>query len=203
MTGRATDSPPRTPTWCSPRSRWRASATLRAGRYIELELLHRRSVAQSTERSRTADCPRIPIRCLPGRPITATDQGHSSAAPRCGDRVEPHPGRVPASRGQTCQPGHPVYDRRRMARISFLVSTLLAFALAALVLAAALLVGIFPSGPGGVASGSPRPSFSFPIGDVSAGIADARSDRRDHACRPTPRSIPRSAARTPSSRATS
>ncbi len=48
-----------------------------------------------------------------------------------------------------------------MARISFLVSTLLAFALAAVVLAAALLVGLFPSSPGGVANGSPRPSFSF------------------------------------------
>ena len=50
-----------------------------------------------------------------------------------------------------------------MARISFVVSTLLAFALAAVVLAAALLVGLFPAGPGGVANGSPRPSFSFPV----------------------------------------
>jgi LysM repeat protein len=48
-----------------------------------------------------------------------------------------------------------------MARISFLVSTLLAFALAAVVLAAALLVGLFPSGSGGVANGSPRPTISF------------------------------------------
>jgi len=47
-----------------------------------------------------------------------------------------------------------------MARISFIVSTLLAFALAAVVLAAALLVGLFPSGSGGVANGSPRPTFS-------------------------------------------
>ena len=50
-----------------------------------------------------------------------------------------------------------------MARISFLVSILLAFALAALVLAAALLVGLFPAGPGGVANGTPRPSVSFPV----------------------------------------
>jgi LysM repeat protein len=49
-----------------------------------------------------------------------------------------------------------------MPRISFLVSILLAFALAAVVLAAALLVGLFPAGPGGVANGSPRPSVSFP-----------------------------------------
>ena len=48
-----------------------------------------------------------------------------------------------------------------MGRISFLVSTLLAFALAAVVLAGALLVGVFPAAPGGVANGSPRPSFSF------------------------------------------
>ena len=48
-----------------------------------------------------------------------------------------------------------------MARLSFLVNTLLAFALAAVVLAGALLVGFFPSGPGGVADGTPRPSFSF------------------------------------------
>ena len=43
--------------------------------------------------------------------------------------------------------------------MSFLVSTLLAFALAATVLAAALLVGIFPTSPGGVAS-TARPSGS-------------------------------------------
>lgn len=48
----------------------------------------------------------------------------------------------------------------RMGRMGFLVSTLLAFALAATVLAAALLVGLFPTGPGGVAGGSPRPSGS-------------------------------------------
>jgi LysM repeat protein len=46
-------------------------------------------------------------------------------------------------------------------RLSFVVSTLLAFALAATVLAAALLVGLFPSGPGGVANATPRPSSSF------------------------------------------
>ena len=50
-----------------------------------------------------------------------------------------------------------------MGRIGFLVSTLLAFALAATVLAAALLVGLFPTGPG-VAVTSPRPSVSFPAG---------------------------------------
>jgi LysM repeat protein len=48
-----------------------------------------------------------------------------------------------------------------MGRISFLVSTLLAFALAAVVLAAALLSGVFPTGPGGVGNASPRPTFSF------------------------------------------
>lgn len=41
-------------------------------------------------------------------------------------------------------------------RMSFLVSTLLAFALAAAVLAAALLVGLFPTGPGGVSVATPR-----------------------------------------------
>ena len=47
--------------------------------------------------------------------------------------------------------------------MSFLVSTLLAFALAATVLAAALLVGLFPTGPGGVAVSTtppPRPAVS-------------------------------------------
>lgn len=44
-----------------------------------------------------------------------------------------------------------------MGRISFLVSTLLAFALAATVLAAALLVGLFPSGPTGVSVATTRP----------------------------------------------
>ncbi len=44
-----------------------------------------------------------------------------------------------------------------MGRMSFLVSTLLAFALAATVLAAALLVGLFPTGPGGVSVATPRP----------------------------------------------
>ncbi len=42
-------------------------------------------------------------------------------------------------------------------RMPFLVSTLLAFALAATVLAAALLVGLFPSGPGGVSVATTRP----------------------------------------------
>jgi LysM repeat protein len=47
--------------------------------------------------------------------------------------------------------------------ISTIVNVLLAFALAAVVLAGALLVGFFPSGPGGVGSGTPRPSVSFPV----------------------------------------
>ncbi len=41
-------------------------------------------------------------------------------------------------------------------RMPFLVSTLLAFALAAAVLSAALLVGLFPTGPGGVSVATPR-----------------------------------------------
>jgi LysM repeat protein len=45
----------------------------------------------------------------------------------------------------------------RMGRMSFLVSALLACSLAAVVLAAALLVGLFPSGSGGVAA-TTRPS---------------------------------------------
>jgi len=44
--------------------------------------------------------------------------------------------------------------------MSFLVSTLLAFALAATVLAAALLVGLFPAGPGGVAVATRTPGAS-------------------------------------------
>ena len=44
-------------------------------------------------------------------------------------------------------------------RFSFLVSVLLAGALAATVLAAALLVGLFPSGSGGTATASGRPTF--------------------------------------------
>jgi LysM repeat protein len=51
-----------------------------------------------------------------------------------------------------------------MGRMSFLVSALLAFALAASVLAAALLVGLFPSG-GGVAVATTRPT-STPGGSV-------------------------------------
>lgn len=47
-----------------------------------------------------------------------------------------------------------------MGRLSFIVSTLLAFALAATVLATALLVGIFPSAPGGGAAATARPSGS-------------------------------------------
>jgi LysM repeat protein len=47
--------------------------------------------------------------------------------------------------------------------MSFVVSTLLAFALAATVLAAALLVGLFPTGPGGVAVSTTRPPSSFPV----------------------------------------
>jgi LysM repeat protein len=54
-------------------------------------------------------------------------------------------------------------------RFSFLVSTLLACALAATVLAAALLVGLFPSGPGGVANATPRPSTSFLIPTIAPG----------------------------------
>ena len=46
----------------------------------------------------------------------------------------------------------------RMGRIGFLVSTLLAFALAATVLSAALLVGLFPSGPGGVSVATTPPA---------------------------------------------
>jgi LysM repeat protein len=46
--------------------------------------------------------------------------------------------------------------------MSFIVSTLLAFALAATVLAAALLVGLFPTSPrGGGAPSTSRPSFSL------------------------------------------
>jgi LysM repeat protein len=44
--------------------------------------------------------------------------------------------------------------------MSFIVSTLLAFALAATVLAAALLVGLFPSAPGGGVGSTARPSGS-------------------------------------------
>jgi len=51
-------------------------------------------------------------------------------------------------------------------RFSFLVSFLLACSLAATVLAAALLVGLFPSGQGGVAQGTPRPSGSFEVASV-------------------------------------
>lgn len=47
-----------------------------------------------------------------------------------------------------------------MGRISFLVSTLLAFALAATVLAAALLVGLFSVGPGGASVATTRPPSS-------------------------------------------
>lgn len=47
----------------------------------------------------------------------------------------------------------------RMGRMSFLVSTLLAFALAATVLAAALLVGLFPTG-GGTTVATSRPPTS-------------------------------------------
>jgi LysM repeat protein len=46
--------------------------------------------------------------------------------------------------------------------MSFIVSTLLAFALAATVLAAALLVGLFPTAPGGVAVATSHPPSSFP-----------------------------------------
>ena len=47
-----------------------------------------------------------------------------------------------------------------MGRLSFIVSTLLAFALAATVLAAALLVGLFPATPGGGVASTARPSGS-------------------------------------------
>ena len=47
-----------------------------------------------------------------------------------------------------------------MGRMSFIVSTLLAFSLAATVLAAALLVGLFPTSPGGGVGSTTRPSFS-------------------------------------------
>jgi LysM repeat protein len=51
----------------------------------------------------------------------------------------------------------------RMGRMSFLVSTLLAFALAATVLSAALLVGLFPTG-GGTAVATTRPPGTFAPG---------------------------------------
>jgi len=53
-------------------------------------------------------------------------------------------------------------------RFSFLVSVLLACALAATVLAAALLVGLFPAGSGGVAQATPRPSGSFVVPTTAA-----------------------------------
>jgi LysM repeat protein len=52
-------------------------------------------------------------------------------------------------------------------RFSFLVSVLLACALAATVLAAALLVGLFPGGSGGSAQATPRPSGSFEVASVT------------------------------------
>src|SRR5438477_10770628 len=45
-----------------------------------------------------------------------------------------------------------------MARFSFLVSALVAVALAGTVLAAAILVGLVPTGPAGVSNGSPGPT---------------------------------------------
>jgi LysM repeat protein len=48
-----------------------------------------------------------------------------------------------------------------MGRMSFVVSALLACAFAAVVLAAALLVNLFPSGPGGVAVATTRPPGTF------------------------------------------
>jgi LysM repeat protein len=47
--------------------------------------------------------------------------------------------------------------------ISSIVNVLLAFALAAVVLAGALLVGFFPASPGDAANATPRPSVSFPV----------------------------------------
>jgi LysM repeat protein len=49
-----------------------------------------------------------------------------------------------------------------MGRIGLLVSTLLAFALAATVLSAALLVGLFPSGPGVAVATTRPPSTGVP-----------------------------------------
>lgn len=47
-----------------------------------------------------------------------------------------------------------------MGRLSFVVSALLSFALAATVLAAALLIGLFPTSPGGGTGSTARPSGS-------------------------------------------
>jgi LysM repeat protein len=70
--------------------------------------------------------------------------------------------------------------------MSFLVSTLLAFALAATVLAAALLVGLFPTG-GGVAVASPRPSGSgAPISSISPGPSIASTQQPTVAATPPP-----------------
>ena len=55
-------------------------------------------------------------------------------------------------------------------RFSFLVSVLLAGALAATVLAAALLVGLFPSGSGGTATASGRPTFGSFVPSTAAVI---------------------------------
>ena len=55
--------------------------------------------------------------------------------------------------------------------MSFLVSTLLSFALAATVLAVALLVGLFPTSPGGGTVATARPSGS--AAPVASGVAVA------------------------------
>ena len=55
-------------------------------------------------------------------------------------------------------------------RFSFLVSVLLAGALAATVLAAALLVGLFPSSSGGTATASGRPTFGSFVPSTAAAI---------------------------------
>ena len=59
--------------------------------------------------------------------------------------------------------------------MSFVVSTLLAFALAATVLAAALLVGLFPTGPGGAAVATTRPPSTFPPFQSSAPTASPQA----------------------------
>lgn len=69
-----------------------------------------------------------------------------------------------------------------MGRISLLVSTLLAFALAATVLASALLVGLFPTGPGGVSVATTRPPSTGPI----ATPAPSASPEPTLAITPTP-----------------
>lgn len=72
-------------------------------------------------------------------------------------------------------------------RMPFLVSTLLAFALAATVLAAALLVGLFPSGPGGVSVATPRsPGASGPLSPVPPTVSPVPTLSPTATLAPTP-----------------